>query len=579
MIKSIQEIAEITEKFYQFGRESIPNFSSDQFHRFAANSAASVANTFNVVTQELDIRIDQNAQTAWVDLVQGTLYIPAYYFEGGYFESLGASEEHYAGLAVAIINGSSHHEFLHTVWTYKAENVGVAIRDLVGKERANEIFKKFGEKFFCGTVWNIVEDIFIEGRARREGKTFWIDLKNDVFFPQSILDEINLDSLTFEDAVTGFMMLKNHNATLTHKMKKFLKQIPQFGLLHNELIKFQPSAKQRVKIAEHFAEVLREMFPEAFNEAMEIPNANGTQKFEGEFEIDLDALTENFASTVIKVDMNYVGVTSKYEEPVEMDINQAVHVSYSTIPTHMNESFDASWVRELRAKRTLRKAAGVPANEGSDISEENLWRIGVDSRVFETNQVEAFKGERLEVILLVDFSSSTRGTILENNLGATKTTSKMLKGANIAHSVFGFTSIRGSSQRPFLFHIYSYDMNVTNIDFEARFQKASHMYLGQNHDGVVLEMLQDKFTARRAARYIVVVSDGAPSAPMYSGQTARNDTKQKIAKLRKMGVAVFALSTVEDVVDKNDEIYGKTFNIRAFGNVTAQMKKLMYRLG
>ena len=242
----------------------------------------------------------------------------------------------------------------------------------------------------------------------------------------------------------------------------------------------------------------------------------------------------------------------------------------------IKETFDATFVKELVAKRTINRVPGMARKSGSVMVKSRLHRIATDGKVFAKRDSEKKTLKRVEVIINIDMSSSTHGRIFNGELTAAYEMAKALRRARIPFSVFGHTS-KGHDD-PKIYHIFSYDMKVTNVDLEERFEMASRIKLSQNFDGVVIDYLSEKFTGRDANRFMINLSDGEPAAPSYYGNAAETHTMKMIARARRKGIVVMSISVVGSVVGSNDRIYGSKWNLDASSDLVGKFKRLMLGL-
>lgn len=264
-----------------------------------------------------------------------------------------------------------------------------------------------------------------------------------------------------------------------------------------------------------------------------------------------------------------------WKKLVERDIMD--HRTYGYKGIDPETKIDFTFLRNLQAIRTINRTPGAARKSGSVMVKSRLTRIATDGKIFAKRDATRNTLKRIEVIINIDFSGSTTGSVINNELGAAMAMSKTLRAAGIAHSVYGHTSLRGG-RTPFLFHIYSFEMEVTNYDWDARFDKAKEVNLSQNFDGVVIKRLGEKFTGRDASKFLINLSDGEPAAPGYSGMAADSHTREEIQNLRSRGIAVFAISVVRHVVNANDRIYGKDFNVDGSHDTNAQFQRLIERI-
>ena len=269
------------------------------------------------------------------------------------------------------------------------------------------------------------------------------------------------------------------------------------------------------------------------------------------------------------------GYTLKWNKLVERDIlDRGLYLGGSANPEC---KIDFKFLKNLQAIRTANRTPGAARKSGSVMVKSRLTRIATDGKIFAKNDAERKTLKRIEVIINVDFSGSTIGSVINNELGSAMAMSKILRQARIAHSVYGHTSLP-DGVTPILYHIFSYDMKTTNHDFDKRFELARRIKLIQYFDGVVIKRLGEKFTGRQASRFLINLSDGEPAAPGYMGYEADKHTKGEIETLRRRGIAVFAISVVGHVVSANDGIYGKDFNIDGSRNTSAQFQRLIQKI-
>src|SRR5690606_26466086 len=292
-------------------------------------------------------------------------------------------------------------------------------------------------------------------------------------------------------------------------------------------------------------------------------------------------LLEGAASTVAATTSKFKSEGDiRWVDPTEADVMDLPVRSIRVWPT---VSQDYGFMRDLVAMRTINRVPGEARDRGSVMVKTRLHRIATDGKIYAKYDADRQRAFRIEIIILIDFSGSTSGKTINAEVGAAKEISKVLRSANIAHSVYGHTSHERHEEgryieTPLLFHIFSHDMSQTNTDWEARFERARTVYLSENYDGVILDKLGEKFTGRRAARYIINLSDGRPAAPGYSGHDANEHTRRMINKLREHGIGVFAISVVKSVVVDNDRIYGSDYNLDASRDLPSQFRGLVKRL-
>jgi nitric oxide reductase activation protein len=117
----------------------------------------------------------------------------------------------------------------------------------------------------------------------------------------------------------------------------------------------------------------------------------------------------------------------------------------------------------------------------------------------------------------------------------------------------------------------------TTQDAFKRISNAVHIDLQENYDGFAIYSLKDYFL-KSTKRFMIVLSDGQPSGNGYRGGAANEHTKKIVDNLRKDGTNVYAISLVESVVQANNQIYGKQYNINGSGNLDSELRKLIVNL-
>ena len=113
---------------------------------------------------------------------------------------------------------------------------------------------------------------------------------------------------------------------------------------------------------------------------------------------------------------------------IEKDILEtAKHASPSRINPETEINF--AFLRDLQAIRTANRTPGAARKSGSVMVKSRLTRIATDGKIFAKNDATRKTLKRIEVIINVDFSGSTAGSIIDNELGAAQAMSKILRAA------------------------------------------------------------------------------------------------------------------------------------------------------
>lgn len=247
---------------------------------------------------------------------------------------------------------------------------------------------------------------------------------------------------------------------------------------------------------------------------------------------------------------------------------------------------------KLKNVRTPRPERPRPVKEGFDLNENSLWRYGMDNLIFGKKNGTQPVIDDPETIMLIDISGSTETFINGSKLmlkddmaSAVQTVYNDMLNARMPVSVYchssgGFQNRQGSGCK--VYGIASHNMRFVSgpeirstTHDEQRFAMIRELDSASNYDGWAIETVGNLFSVRRKPKVLIVWSDGAPSGGL-SGMSAIEHTKKEIEKLRRKGILVLSMSVVEEVVENNNEIYGKEFNFRAFGeNLPKETKRVV----
>ena len=240
------------------------------------------------------------------------------------------------------------------------------------------------------------------------------------------------------------------------------------------------------------------------------------------------------------------------------------------------------FITQLKMLRTAVPTRGRGKTTGSRIDPLRLHQVAVDDKIFSERTIETSgNNNKVEIILLVDASGSMGQysgmgcTLYEATTSVTHKVFKALVTANVPTQAFGHTSY-DSGYKCLIFKIV--DSLSKNIDH--RFELANGHYLSENLDGIAIEhIVKTQFHSdSKTKKILIVLSDGAPSAPSYSRKVGIPHTKLAIANARKAGVVVYSLSLTKSVVENNNEFYGKNFNIDASEDLDAGMTSLITQM-
>lgn len=599
----MNELREFSRSWYTLSRSFLPKFQTEKFAAFAGEGNAFSYDVVGKVSDDkpISIRVTKNTDTAYVDLRTNSIYLSSKYFTKELYEKFVGETEDLEEIAIGLINGSIIHEALHIRHTTSLD-----IEDALKRipHRFERAVAKFGKQpvFF---MFNVLEDIYIEAQVD-DKLVKWIEASDNILFTEDSFEHKELEDIFA--VINLAVMYKNRN----------LRDNPEFERLPSEALDIlerlaDPKNKSvildRVRATYDFLDCFEFETEDGVDggdgEGSDGEGSDGDKDSDGSESVEvkgepipskgkeildsiedlsdeeLEALDEILSEVAKEIAESEKELTEfsagfdkcYFKKVLERDIHKAGTYGKSAYPKN---STDFSFLKELVASRTVNRTPGQARTRGSVMVKQRLTRIATDGKIFAKRDAERQRKSRIEIIINIDYSGSTRGPIINGEVGAAKEISKVLRQANIAHSVYGHTSKGGDT--PFLVHIFSHDMTNNNQDWEDRFTKAEGIHLEQNYDGVIIERLTEKFTGRNATRYIINLSDGSPCGPGYSGEAAKEHTKQAIGKAREAGINVFSISVVSHVVKDNNHIYGKDFNIDASRNVAQQFRRLIGKL-
>lgn len=289
-------------------------------------------------------------------------------------------------------------------------------------------------------------------------------------------------------------------------------------------------------------------------------------------------------SPPVKIDYKALGDVGKNIREVHLvDINEWHGLTASPLdPVTKWKSFG----NYLKYARHETKNRGVAKDHGRRLLKHRLSHLITDQKLFITPTDVGTKRGQPEVIILVDVSGSMHSGRVQNDSGryvnlltavvnASHGMHISLMNASIRNIVVAHTtsnSLPGAqSHGPIMYGIAAYDMpffssySRTTGDTAVRFGKALNIDCNENYDGIAVQKAGTLFTSSLSTKVLIVLSDGQPSAPYYSGSSALNHAKDSATLVRKKGIAVISMSLTEGVMDTNNAIYGKKNNIAAYG--------------
>lgn len=221
----------------------------------------------------------------------------------------------------------------------------------------------------------------------------------------------------------------------------------------------------------------------------------------------------------------------------------------------------------LRQIKTVVEPPVFPERRGIDLLDDELYRIRIDQKVMGEDLPEKQSVEK-EIIILIDLSGSTMGSGLWlREAQAAKGAYLSLRDARDMVSVYGHNARDGNS----LFEIVG--PKTPNVD--RRFNKISHALtrLGNYDHYVIKHLAKHGYVKPNTRKILIVLSDGQPCGP-----NGVELTKLAVDAARQQGVTVISMSLVESVIEDNDVIYGKQWNVDATDDLNQKMRDLVYQI-
>jgi len=240
--------------------------------------------------------------------------------------------------------------------------------------------------------------------------------------------------------------------------------------------------------------------------------------------------------------------------------------------------------RQIKART---KNVSPPANKGR-IKSGIIHNIVVTDNIMHKKNTVNKKFTEPEVVILLDISGSTltssRGlkasSLLEYINNAGYGMFNALKQSNVSCSVYAHTTESRSecsilpvaSNRHFLVSDNKGSRKSgTTADTDSAFKSVLDFYHNGNADGTAIAFLNKyAFTEdQNRSKILIVVSDGEPSdgdrsiVPSFYGDALDELVKALVTSIRTTDKHVFSVSVAKNVVESNNYIYGKEWNIDA----------------
>ena len=515
-----------------------------------------------------------NSNTAYMD-ESGKIFHPAMWYTKKYYTNvLGLDVDDAIYAAVAFHNGGQIHESLHVLLT--PFNSMKKIQRKVFSSRPDWEPDKL-----LGLCFNLIEDIYIEtyGKEMFPNIFNYNRFVNDIYFPDERIDgyltELSPDNnQELINALICWKRDENRSKYTGDYLKPFvdvLQKATNVDLTIDErfdiAIELYDLIKQENIPDTNLPNMNVVLTSDVANEQQEYTklNAKELDKIEAEFD---DKYFELNPSKINSDDGNFQNHAEKLK--FEFDLPSGRRVD-------LDKRF-SSFARYIQLVRTPKPDYYLAQDRGNTILDRELYRIGIDGncltdKVFNTN-----KKDKPQFLILVD-SSGSMGGIYRDVVKSAGSIFMSLATADIPVSLWGHSG----PDYPVVYGICSYQMPFRNKQVEItsnpynRISNAIQIPLYENYDGFVIQSLSDYFTTGRV-KYMIVLSDGAPSGDGYRGDSAIEHTKRIVKNVRNKGVNVYSISLTQDVTKSNDEIYGSNYNIKGYKNLDSEMQKLVTNL-
>lgn len=543
------------------------------------------------------------------------IWMPATYLIDVYFDELGIEPQDQVLAAIACINGSQVHESLHCRLTNCKMDEAIQLNPKAVKYAGENQALMF-------SIMNIVEDLYIERwcKARFPQLYDFILSKNAILFGERHLDEVKERlqgaELTKGQWLQQAVMLKDRQIHDTMVPMLRVPQAPNLvedlllvdrcklgdpGISDDKQSRVDISArdeqyKERLAVAIKFYEAIMasDLLDDPTQEDKSDQTIDGGEGGGSDAE---NAATQATPSSMQQAAANSAnhGIEENKEHNRVKIHRQGGQIDLSRIgPVQLTDVLefglasqvitpDRKWLqlgRSLRYARSINHVQGRPRDVGSSIISGRLAHIAIDGKVLAHRDATGLTRGVPELIILIDSSGSMVGnqvgsrTLLQVVTEAAYGGFLSMLEARLPVAVYAHsTGSNGGKPAPIVAAIAANEMPLTvggrattTGDHARRFAALRNMSHSSNMDGIALDYCLHRFTNKPGTKLMMVLSDGQPNGSWYDGAMGIRHTAIVADDARRRGIHVVCGSLVEDVVDDNDEIYGKDFNIIAYGN-------------
>lgn len=548
----------------------------------------------------------------------------------------------FEAISLALCNGSSLHETLHLAHTPKValEKLAEDAVKYLPLEVMKGYEAIVSSKQVTTTIVNISEDLRIEGypvsiNAEMTKIQKFIECKNKILFQLAAfekackaLEDAATDNERLTARINIAIMMKNKDlrkvaSTLAvDETKQILRAVNEIsnwdsgfgksfvllfmaivdGLHVDEVDSKEGGSEKSATGGGDEGDDSEESEGESSTETSESPSSEGKSEASESEKAAFKAMTEEdeealkaieqlgkaFAKASEEEKEEFVAEKaaegkapfSNFKPVYEDDIMSLVRRYDGDDYKRLDDSQDWSFVSLLKQLRSKNFTPGELKRTGSQMTKTHLNRIVTDGKIFSNKTFEKHVAHEVEVAILVDYSGSM-DTIIKKVVSTTFGFFNALKKVGIKVDAYGHTSSKRSQSEPMLFKICAGGISGNHGNAYERFAKSLNIRLVQNYDSVIIQKLASfcfKNKSADARKIIFVLSDGSPAGIDYGGSKAVEHTKQVVQKIRESGVLVIAISLVSGVVEQNNAIYGKQFNVDASEDLKKSFSELVVRL-
>jgi hypothetical protein len=568
------------------GALHIPNYGNWFFPGFATGCLGLVR---SVLRREMDTKITVRfcrMSTASADQKTNTINISEEFLKGRVPKR---KEKLDSEGALTLITGIIVHEAAHFAWSPET------------LEPAAHFIKEYTpfpyqEKLACGLA-NIIEDIFIEAEVEREiPSLFWsLEYMREVFHPESkFLADVESTKEVMEPPTSMGVVLNLTNLLINAKVREEIESNPWVTALYRKAL----SARVTSSVAARYSLTL-EIYNLLMERITEEECESGSGGEEGDSEMDgelKDLLDKILGATADHSKPPKVSMLGDHEvnkgsltdlldktEDAEFqlaqvdtgfDFKEILYVEKPVAPVENTVVIDSRYnllAEMARQRATVNRPYGLDMNRGHTI--RKLHRIATDSKIF-AEPVRMGAYQPLRAGILVDCSGSmaygrrigergflSRNTRIGKACDAAAGAALGLVEGRCEVAVFGHTAdvFFGSNDVT----IYRFkDFNEPIDALPARLSAVKEEdFLEQNKDGFAIQYVARKLLGTSKKKILIVISDGSPYAPRYSGERANEHSKEMVDEARALGIEVVSISISEEAKETNDFIYGASKNV------------------